>query len=89
MPSLAGPAPEVEEGSVIKKEETLDERAIRALLAGANGEDSDGESGQVEAIQALENKRQNTISEEDAFRRDVLERPQEVCPRCSSFPVPF
>jgi len=53
---------------------------MRALLAGANGEDSDGDGGDIEAIQAMENKRQMPISEEEAFRRDVDSRPDEVRP---------
>lgn len=70
---------------VPRKEETLDERAMRALLAGANGENEDGDDEDVEAIQGLENKRQVPISEEEAFRRDVDSRPEEV--RLSSFSV--
>ncbi|KAL7414114.1 DExH-box splicing factor binding site-domain-containing protein [Mrakia frigida] len=77
--STAPKQEDAEEGgeTVPKKEETLDERAMRALLAGANGEDSDGDGGDIEAIQSMENKRQMPISEEEAFRRDVDSRPDE------------
>lgn len=53
---------------------TLEQRAMKALLAG----DADEPEEEIEAIQSMENKRQVPISEEEAFRRDVETRPEGV-----------
>lgn len=57
---------------------TLEERAMKALLGGDDGDDEERE---LEAIPTAGNNRQMMISEEEAFRRDVETRPEEVSHR--------
>ncbi|CED85065.1 G-patch domain [Phaffia rhodozyma] len=67
------------EGSVKAKEKvelTLEERALRAVLASA-GEQGSDDGEELDAIPKQEDQRQNTITEEEAFRRDVETRPDE------------
>jgi hypothetical protein len=56
---------------------TLEQRALRALMAG----DDDEDAGDIGAIPVQDNNRAAPISEEEAFRRDVETRPEEVRPR--------
>lgn len=57
-----------------RQELTLEQRAMRALMAGDEGEEPED----IGAIPVAQNERQAPISEEEAFRRDVETRPQEV-----------
>lgn len=61
---------------------TLEQRALRALMAG----EEDQEAEDIGAIPVMENARQAPISEEEAFRRDVETRPEEVRPSALSPP---
>jgi hypothetical protein len=72
---------------VEEKPLTLEERAMKALLASANGEEPEENERELEAIPTAGNQRQMRISEEEAFRRDVETRPDEV--RLSLFLFPF
>jgi hypothetical protein len=57
------------------KEETEDEKAMRALLARANGEDA-GEGGiSIDVIPLTDNQSSRVLSETDAYKQDVVTRP--------------
>lgn len=66
----------VDDRKAAEPELTLEQRALRALMAGEDEEDA----GDVGAIPVQENNRAAPISEEEAFRRDVETRPEEVSP---------
>lgn len=59
-----------------------DERARQALLASVNGETTETN---VAAIPVLQNDFSGPLTETDAYRQDVLTRPDSVCQLPFSF----
>ena len=63
---------------VAQVEETEDEKARRAILANLNS-DSDTHVPKIDIIPIAENSFSRPMTETDAYREDVLTRPDEVC----------